>query len=158
MLAPLSVAAQGASLSGTWRHRGGETEREQRHQAIDEATEDMGFMIRGPARDRLRSVTTPKAQLTLQENGDSVTLGTGERRITLPTDGTATTVSGENGEATMRASWRDGRLVVSASREGGSRTTVYHLSEDGQRLTVLVRMTSDRLGEPLRYRAHYRRD
>lgn len=154
---PHGAAAQDATLSGTWRHRGGEAERERRHRAIDGATENMGLIMRGTARDRLRSATAPRPELTIQDQGNRVTITTGGRTTALPTDGSVTRPSGDSQGATIRAQRRDGRLVVTAQRDGGTRTTRYHLSEDGQQLTLFVRVVNERLSAPLRFRLTYRR-
>lgn len=152
-LAPQAVSAQEATLSGTWRHTNTAAEQQRRHQAIDRATDDMNVFMQGAARGRLREATDPAPELTITDDGAQVVLSARGRRITLTTDGTARRVSGENGSGTLAARRRNGRLVVTGRGDNGTRTTFYQLSEDGRRLVLEVRMTSDRLSAPLRYRA-----
>lgn len=143
--------AQDVTLTGTWRHQGGDAERERRENAIDRATESMGMFTQGPARGRLREATTPARELRFTENGDRVTLRSGDRDVTLTVGGPA--VRGDRG--TIQARRQGGRLVVVARGENGARRTTYRLSEDGRRLTLDVHMTSDRLSEAVRYRVTY---
>lgn len=110
---------------------------------------------RGMVRSKLREVTTPAPELSLRDEGERVVLSAGEHRVTLPTDGTVVRVSHGDRASEMRARRRDGGLVVSMRGENGTRTTAYRLSEDGRRVVLDVRMESERLDAPLRYRASY---
>ena len=57
----------------------------------------------------------------------------------------------------MQARYKDGKLCMIADGEAGSRTTVFHLSEDGKRLTLEVSLNSQKLIKPIRYRETYDR-
>ncbi len=157
LLAPREVAAQGLTLTGSWRHLDLSEERESRLQAIDRATESMGMFTRGGARSRLRDATAPASELTIQDEGERVTLVTNGRRVVLTTDGASARVSGEAGEGVMQATRRDGRLHVTVRSDGSTRATVYRLSPDGARLTLEVSLTNERLSGPMTYRVTYAR-
>jgi hypothetical protein len=156
-LVPRQSAAQEPTISGTWRHLDVRAEQESRYQSIDRATESIGGLMRGGARSRLRDATAPEAEITIQDEGERVALATGGRRVVVSTDGSSTRVSGESGGGTMRATRRDGHLMVTVCSDDATRTTVYRLSPDGARLTLEVSLTSGRLSEPVRYRVTYTR-
>lgn len=157
MPSPHGVAAQEPMLSGTWRHLDLSAEQESRYSAIDRATESIGAFMRGGARSRLRDATAPDAQLTIEDEGERVTLVTGDRRVVAATDGSSIPVSGESGRGTLQVTRTEGRLVVTLRTDDATRTTVYRLSPDGTRLTLEVSLTSGRLSEPVRYRVTYAR-
>jgi hypothetical protein len=147
--------AQTVTLTGTWRHAGDAAEQTRRHAEIDRVTESIGRLMRGGARERLRDMTSPAPEMTLSDEGERVTIVARDHRVTIATNGTPTRVTGAQDAGTMRAQRRDGRLVVTAEGDNGVRTTVYRLSEDGRRLVLDVRLESERLSEPLRYRVAY---
>ena len=156
LLMAASASAQ-PGFSGDWRPSGSEAERDARYAAIDRATESLNVFVRGAARGRIRSATQPPPLLRVTDQGVRVTFGANGRNVTLPTDGTPTEVSGERGSGVMTVR-RDGeRLVVTARGENGVNTTVYRLSEDGRRLLLDVRLESERLGAPVRYRVTFHR-
>lgn len=77
--------------------------------------------------------------------------------MSLTVGGPAIQMEGERGTARVRATRRNGHLVVTARGESGSMTTSYRLSEDGLRLVLSVQLSAERLSTPLRYRVTYRR-
>jgi hypothetical protein len=157
VLVPGEVAAQEPTISGTWRHLDLSAERESRYLAIDRATESIGGLMRNGARSRLRDATAPESELTIEDEGQRVTLVSGGRRVVVSTDGASTRVSGDSSAGTMTATRRDGRLVVTVRSDDATRTTVYRLSADGARLTLEVRLTSGRLSGPVAYHVTYAR-
>ncbi len=157
VLARAEVAAEEATFNGTWRHVDVDAGREQRHRAIDRATEGVGALMRGGARSRLRDTTEPAPDMTIEDGGARVTLITKERRLTVLTDGSSTPISADAGEGTAQATRREGQLVLTIRREDATRTTVYRLSPDGARLTLEVSLRSARLSGPLLYSIDYAR-
>ncbi len=144
-------------LSGTWRHAGSGSEAAQREAAIEASTEDLNFMIRSRARGALAERTTPAHEFRIAVVGDLVQLTRDSRTLSVTVGGPAQSVSGDQGEGRIRATRREGDLVLTMQGESGTLTTVYRLSEDGQRLTLSVQMSGERLSTPIRYRVTYRR-
>jgi hypothetical protein len=155
------AAAQDALLTGTWYHEGGSTEsaqrteRAQRYEAIDRATEGMNSLMRGRAREMLRAKISPPPKINLVDKGDQVTVSMGDRQITCSTDGSPRRVSGEGGAGTIQAVRQNGQLVLTARARNGVKTTVYRLSDDRKRLILDISMTSKTLEKPIRYQVTY---
>lgn len=152
---PSPSAAEDATLTGTWRHEARKSEATERDEAIDNAALDIGFLMRGRAREHLREATQPWKVLTLTVENDQLNLSSNGRSIKITIDGPPTQVSGERGAGTTQARYEDGKLVVVAQTEAGTRTTVFHPDDDGKRLTLEVSLASQKLGKPLRYRETY---
>jgi hypothetical protein len=155
------AAAQDALLTGTWYHEGGSTERaqhterDQRYDEIDRATEGMNSLMRGRAREMLRAKTTPPMKINLADEGDQVTVSMGDHQITCSTDGSPRHVSGEGGAGTIQAVRQNGQLVLTVRARNGVKTTVYRLSDDRKRLMLDISMTSKTLEKPIRYQVTY---
>ena len=115
----------------------------------------MGLLMRGRAREHLREATQPWKELTLTIEGDQLTFSSNDRSIKMTIGGPSTQVSGERGVGTMQAQYKDGKLFMTAVGEAGTRTTVFHLAEDGKRLTLEVSLASQKLVKPIRYRETY---
>jgi hypothetical protein len=152
---PSPSAAEDASLTGTWRHEASKAEATQRDEAIANATLNMGFLMRGRALEQLREATQPWKVLTLTIENDQLNLSANGRSTKITIDGPPTQVSGERGTGTTQARYEDGKLVMVAQTGAGTRTTVFHPSDDGKRLTLEVSLASQKLGKPLRYRETY---
>jgi hypothetical protein len=148
-------AAQGATLTGTWYHAENATEREQRYNAINQATENMNALARGRAREMLREKTAPLRNFTLTDEGDQVTLSMRGRRVTFTTDGSPTRATGERGAGTIQSLRQKGQLVVTIRGKTGTQTTAYHLSDDKKRLTLDISITGGKLPKPVRYQVTY---
>ncbi len=156
LLAVAPATAQGG-LAGTWQYAGGGDENARREAAIETATEELGRMIRGRARERLGQRTTPAPRLQIALDGDAVTLTGANGTLALTIGGPTVSVSGANGGGQARATRRGGHLVVTLRGDNGVQTTTYRPSDDGTRLVLQVQMTGERLSTPLRYRLTYRR-
>ncbi len=152
---PSPSIAEDASVAGTWRHEAGKTEAAERDEAIDNATQGMGFLMRGRAREHLHEATRPWRELTLTKENDQLTFSSNGLSMKMTIDGPATRVSGERGAGTTQARYKDGKLVIIAQSEAGTRTTVFHPSSDGRRLTLEVSLASQKLGKTIRYRETY---
>ena len=155
LVCSVEVFAQEATFTGTYRHREVAGERSRRYEAIDQATKDLGLLIRGRAREHLRQVTSPPQELTITDKGDQVTVETRGHRVTLTTDGSSRSVTGQNGSGTISALRQQRQFIITIRGKSGGRTTVYHLSDDDQRLTLTVEMNGEKLSKPIRYRAQY---
>jgi hypothetical protein len=140
---------------GRWRAAETADEKEQRLQAIDEATEGMRAFRRGRARSRLAERTSPQATLIMELEGSKLTIGPEDRRIELEVGGSPIEVSESEGTARVSARMEGQRLIVMARSDQGERTTTYEAN--GDRLAVEVTMTSTELAGPLHYVSTYAR-
>ena len=149
-------AAEASSpLAGQWRAAETAEGKQQRLQAIDEATESMGRFRRGKARGRLAEHTSPPETLTIEVEGSKVRIGSGDRGLELELGGPPIEVEGRQGKARLSARMEGERLIVEARSDGGGRTTTYRADED--RLVMEVTMTGDKLAGPLKYVTTYLR-
>jgi len=141
------------SLSGHWRAAETKVQEEQRHDAIDHVTEDMGRFKRGKARGRLKEQTSPPAELVIRMTDSTVTLNAGDQHIEFELGGDPIEIEGRNGSSSTTAKVDGDRLVVRYSGDKGERTVAYQA--DGEDLLVEVTMTGDKLDGPLTYITTY---
>jgi hypothetical protein len=142
-------------LAGDWRAAETAEEKEQRLQAINEATDGMGRLKRGKARSRLEERTSPPPSLMLEFENSTVTIGNPDRRIELELGGAPIEVSESEEKMRMSAKMEDGRLVLIVLGGTSERTTTYRAVE--KNLSVEVIMTSDKLTAPVKYVTTYTR-
>lgn len=118
----------------------------------------------GGSRGRMRGGPPPSAmqamhnldELTiLQKDGEvTITDGGGRSRVLKP-GGKKVKAEGPGGMETVRASWKDGYLVVKIKPEKGpTRTESWTLSNDGKRLFLILSMKG---GPPIPLRRAYDR-
>jgi hypothetical protein len=152
-----NVRAEEASspLGGSWRSAETSEQKEERLDAIEEATRSVPRFGRGKARGRLEKRTTPPESIVIDLDASKVWIGSGERGLTLELGAEPIEVRGDDGKAQVSATMEGERLVVTARGGKGGRVTTY--SADGHRMTVAVTMTGSRLAGPLRYTTTYSR-
>jgi hypothetical protein len=136
-------------LEGHWRTAETPNERNQRLQAIDEATGHLGVIRRDKARSRLSERTSPPRSLIIEVEGPKVRITSGDRRLELELGGAPIEVSGSEGKALVSAEMDGPRLIVVARRAKGRRTSTY--LPNGARLSMEVTMTGTALAGPLKY-------
>jgi hypothetical protein len=142
-------------LTGHWRAAETEDEKEQRLQAIDEVTEDMGRFKRGKARGRLKERTSPSPGLMIEIEDLNLTIGSGDHEFELELGGAPIEISGSDGKSQVSAYIEGGLLTVVARTDKGQRATTYRTSDAG--LLLEVTMTGDKLDTPLKYVTTYTR-
>jgi hypothetical protein len=113
--------------------------------------------MRSRARERLDDRTTPPSKLRIVVKGDQVELTGRGQTLFLTVGGPAVPVESEGRRGRAQATRRNGNLVITLQGDNGERTTIYRLSEDGQRLALDVDFTAQRLSTPVRYRVTYKR-
>lgn len=147
-------AAEPASpLTGHWRAAETADEREQRLQAIDEATDRLGRFQRKRARSRLAERTSSPPRLTIVIEESTVAITSGDRRLEVKPGAAPVEIAGNQGKARVSARMDDEGLTLLARADEGDRTTVYRAS--GNTLTVEVTMTAPNLGGALKYLSTY---
>ncbi len=150
-----TTAEASSPLAGQWREAITAEEKEQRIQAIDEATRRMNGMRRGMARSRLSERTSPPRKLDIEVEDSKMTIASGGRRLELELGASPIEVSGNDGKARVSARMEGPQLIVVARHGKGERTTAY--SANGAHLSVEVTMTGSQLAGPLTYVSTYSR-
>lgn len=156
------AAAQGGppaqvAFTGVWRLAADAQEERRRLQAIELATADLSFLIRGTARERLGTRTAPPPELRLEVEGDRLTLSRGGKSLSLRLGGAPVTMAKEGKQGTVSARREGATIVVESNGDNGKMVTSFGLSPDGRRLTRTLRIASERLSRPLVYSSTYLR-
>jgi hypothetical protein len=152
-----SAACAQDGLSGSWKLASSDAEASQRRAAIETATQDLPSFMRSRGRERLDERTTPPPQVRISVAADRVELTGAGPTLSLTVGGPAVPVESEGRRGRAQATRRNGNLVITMEGDNGSRTTLYQLSEDGQRLVLDVDFTAKALSTPVRYRVTYKR-
>jgi hypothetical protein len=147
------AAEPSSPLTGRWRAAETADERQQRLEAIDEATAHFGGFRRGKARDMLAERTSPPQSLTIEIEGSTVTIGSADHELELELGAAPIEASGDQGKAQLSARMEGEQLIVVADGGKGGRTTAYRADEDA--MSVEVTMTGANLAAPLTYVATY---
>lgn len=153
-----SLPSWDAFFNGVWVHAGDSKEEKERREAIEATTTGMSLFVRGTARKRLTERTTPAPELELRVAGDLLQLSRGDHKVSLRLDAKPVTIERDGRRGKMSARFDGERIIVVSEGENGMRATTYTLSPDRQRLTLSVRMSGERLPEPLSFQATYRRN
>ena len=143
--------------TGLFKFTGGARERKAHDAAIERATEDLFFVIRGVARSRLRE-RTAIAEWVHFEFPDTRIKATvpGHAAAVSPASGAPTRFKVDDEVVELRQYFADGHLVQRFTAEDGSRTNDYTLDAKGA-ITMRVTVKSPKLPKPLRYTLTYAR-
>lgn len=152
-----SAARAQDGLSGDWKLAGSSAEAAERHAAIKAATQELPYFMRSRGRERLEERTTPLPKLRISVEGDRVDLTGSGPTISLTVGGPSVPVEAEGRRGSARATRQKGNLVITLQGDNGVRTTIYRLSEDGQRLVLDVDLAAKAISTPVRYRVSYER-
>jgi hypothetical protein len=108
------------------------------------------------ARGRLRETTKPAVWVSIEPNPGALRIRTEVHDLTIPWDGELLDWEWKPGDPVdVSAEWAGGELLQDFHGSDGSRYNRYVLSADGRVLELNVRIESDQLSEPLRYRLVY---
>lgn len=144
-------------LSGTWELSGSRDQAQARvNRAIDEAASHVSWIKRSFARSRLREKNPVRDRVRTEVSGENVTIEYGDMEYTTRESQWQTVTA--LGEPTQLLQQVVGDSIYQTFRsEEGEKVTIYRISEDGNRLTLDIIVTSPQLPEPLRYELSYRR-
>lgn len=145
-------------LTGDFQFAGGDGERAARTRAIEKSVAEVFFAIRGIARTKLEEKTRIASAVTLRFENGQIRCGIpGAPDAVSPADGRSVdyTVGGETVKLTQRMD--GGRLVQTFASADGSRTNIYVPSDDGERYSMQVTVSSPRLPIPVVYSLTYAR-
>ena len=124
--------------------------------AIDAATEEMNFILRGIARDRLRAKNPVRVRLTTQVAGDRIVVSyDNDRYESQSGQWRSVTATGETVQLLQQI--QGNRIYQTFRTADGEKRMVLTFSEDGAWVWLDVTVTSSRIPAPLRYRMRFRR-
>lgn len=146
-------------FAGTYQFVGGDAQRQALTEAIEATVQQLNALIRGIARRRITEANLIREQITIAVDGDKITTTFGPgRTVTGVLGGPNVPWTGEDGKpVSLVFSMVKGRLVQAYTSSDGGRRSVFTLDEVGDRMTLSVTISSDRLPNPLKYALTYRR-
>ena len=145
------------NYSGTWRLSLSAAQQQQRQAAIDRAVSGFGRFHQGKARQVMDRMTSPENQLRIVDSGNQIEMTRMGREVTIALNGQPVAVNLGQGNASIQAVKRDGKLIVVSSMANATKTTTYELSADGRQLQQTVHMSGGRLPTPIQYVNTYTR-
>ncbi|MBI1355832.1 MAG: hypothetical protein GC160_15945 [Acidobacteria bacterium] len=159
-------AANRSQLAGQWLLNHDESDDPK--QKIQEALDGAGKGRRGGlarlrgGSDRMQQALERMAEaaenLSIQVEGDNVTLTAGGHSRTLVANGETKRQEGERGSVETRTQWQGDSLVTTAKTDRGvEATTTHSLSSDGNRLVIDRRIEGGRLPQTIELRMVYDR-
>jgi hypothetical protein len=159
-LPPSAAASDDApgfgALMGTYRHVGGEAERQAVHDAIEEVVRELSPLARPIARARLEEANPIPGRLALSSDGKRVTTTFAAESFTASLDGTpAKVVTSAGDEMVLRLRHERGTLRQGFSAPGKARTNWIRI--EGGKLVIYVRVVAEALPRELVYRLTYER-
>lgn len=146
------------AFAGEYEFAGGQKQRDGVDAAIAKAMDAISPLFRKIGTKRLKANNPVSKQVSIAINGDKARVAFGMYDNEAPLDGTRVKTKSKAGDRIkLRHRVRGSTLVQTITGDGGKRTNSFTLSEDGQRLTVRVKITSDQLPVPVEYRLSYKR-
>ncbi len=144
---------------GSFKFVGGDAQRQNLDAAIEAAAMELNALIRGIGRKRLRESNPIRDQVTIAVDGDKVSMtSVAGRTLVHRLGGPAVPWTSDSGKAVqVSVSLVKGRLVQTYTADDGGRRSTWTLDETGDKLTLSVTVTSERLANPLKYALSYRR-
>ena len=147
-------------LQGVYRFVGGDEEVVEVERAIDEAVDEMNFLIRGIARRRLKEPNLPTEELRISVEAGAITVArTGQPSVTAPATGDKVTWRNPRNGNELQVAHRvngGGALRQILVGDRGVSTNVFRLSKDG-RLVVETTIEADKLPSTIRFSTTYAR-
>ena len=158
--APSVPASSHERISGEFVYIGGEKEAAARNAAIDDATDDMFFAIRGTARRRIRNSTpiAPRVRIAFGDGNISV-FSAGDPPAVSPENGKAISQKSREGDMIKLSQQitADDRLTQTFVGDDGGQIIVFTVSPDGKTLSVSHTIRSSHLPKDVRWTLTYQR-
>jgi len=157
VLPNVSLAAPAEkAFVGTYKHAGGDKEREARDKAIDDVVSGMNFIARPIARDRLKAANPIAATLAISSDATSLTITFDTRTYTAPLSGTSVKVKGITGDE-LQLSYKVSTGQIEQRFAGEGRGRVNTFTKSDELVVVDVRVHSTQLPKDLKYRLTYKK-
>lgn len=145
------------NFTGIWQLNESTTLKNQRSRAIKNATASLGRFKRSRALEVMQKMTAPPRELKIVDDGNQVQISRAGGEAVVGIDGRPVTIDSPRGKATLRATKRDGRLIVESKLANATTTVVYQLSDDGNTLNQQIEIVANKLPTPVRFTNSYRR-
>lgn len=126
---------------------------------IEGAVEEMSFLIRPIARNKLEKTNLAAKQITVKMEGDELTVRQDSRApVTSAPDGEPFRWTREDGAVyTVSQRGTDDTITQVYSSDEGKKTVTYKFSPDFKTMTMKVKVESPKLPAPLSYTIAYTR-
>lgn len=146
-------------LEGTFRYAGGSRERTALERSIEASVDAVSWILQPIARRRLTETNPISKWTTVSFAGDRISVvRPGLVKIAAPADGREIKWTNDHGDrAKLRFTWQGSKLVQHIHNNQGGSEVVYSPSADGQTIRISVRVYSQHLPVPVKYRLTYRR-
>jgi hypothetical protein len=161
LLGSLAAAAAHAQASlsaynGVYLYVESTDERERIQRSIEKATEDMGLLRRGIARNRLEEATRPFPRLEMFFDDENVLLRYSQREFELPLDGTSVEATGLMGDPVEASAYlRAHDLHQTLEGDRGTRYIEFRFNDDDT-VSMVNRIESEHLPSQVKYTLTYR--
>ena len=151
-------AADEERFRGRWLVRGAGGAQSRRNASIETATDDMSIFTRGIARRRLRSGLPIHRTIDISGEGANFRAKVGGYDLNFAADGRehAFTDPFDN-DMQARQQFRRGRLVQRMRSDDAVLSHTLSVADDGQSMTLTVRIESHHLPGNVSYRVDYRK-
>lgn len=143
-------------FEGAYLFAGGDRERKAIDAEIEDATADLGAMLRKIARKRIKKSQQPSASLFIKVDGDNVT-------ITRSGDKPKFQGQANKGsfvvkkKYTGRIKFKNGKLSVTITDKESKTTIVYRLNKETGRIKVSTKIEHGLLPRPVKVKKTYKR-
>lgn len=155
MLWMMVASASPGPFAGTWVLADPERARGSIETAVEAGAQRFNFAIRGLARSKLRKACALDTSITIDGEPGQVQMdyqGENPRVGGGPSDGTMVKIRSSDVTYTRRGN----TLTVHGKNENGGKVSVYTV--DGSTMAVTHTLESSRLGDPLSWTLHYRKN
>ena len=149
---------QAQAFTGTYVFEGGQKQRDGVNEAIELSVASLNALIRNMGRKRLQETNTIPKQLSIQLSGHDLEILFDGDGHSAKLDGTPLKTKDKSGDK-LKVShrMRGAKLTELLDGTGGDRHNTFKLSDDGNHLTVKVKISSSQLPVPVEYSLRYKR-
>lgn len=153
-----SMIDQARAYEGMWVYVGGQKERDGIDAAITASMDAVSPMIRGIGTRRLKESNPVPSRISIDLNGEDVTIAFDGDRNKARLDGPAVKgVSPQGDKMKVSHKVKGDKLIQFIDGGGGDRHNHFRLNADGTRMTLDVKITSGHLPVPCKYRLSFKR-
>lgn len=151
------IVEQAQAFDGEWSYVGGQKERDGIDAAIETSVEALSPMLRKLGRKRLHETNSAAKTVSIDIEGESASIHFDGDGHTAKLDGTPIKSNNQGDKVKISHRMHGSKLDQFIDGVGGDRRNTFKLSQDGQRLTLKVEITSGHLPVPVEYRLTYKR-
>ena len=152
-----TLTAQKSGLDGTYILD--ETDSDNMNEVIEHAVGKLNFLTRDIARERLKKLNPAYREVAITSSPNEISVVVDNQLpLRAPAQGAPVGwVGPDGGKVNVSMQLAGRRLAQTFTSADGRRVNDYTLSPDGRTLTMLVKETSPRLSQSIKYKQVYRR-